>query len=294
MSRAALAATRTLEILNFLAAHPAEQFTLSELAKRLDVGVSSMHGILGVLAEAGYVDRHPRLRTYRLGPSVVAVGSAALEYHRAIDLARSAAIELAERLEIEVAVTAPAGDDILFLARAGDAQAHGMAVHVGQRVPLLPPLGAVFLAWGNADPWLARARDSAAMRALLDGVRDRGYAVALEAEARSGLAHALDRRAEAPSVDDPDGVSIEELIAGLEEVDYPLVDLDPSRTYDISMIAAPVFGPDSSVILALTLVGLPPGLAADRVVFFGEQVRDAGLVVTKRSLGRIPGNVTTL
>src|SRR5690606_20492538 len=98
----------------------------------------------------------------------------------------------------------------------------------------------------------------------------------------------------APSVDDPDGVSIEELIAGLEEADYPLVDLDPSRTYDISMIAAPVFGPDATVILALTLVGLPPGLAADRVVFFGEQVRDAGLVVTKRSLGRIPGNVAIL
>jgi DNA-binding IclR family transcriptional regulator len=288
MTRAALAATRTIEILNFLAAHPAEQFTLSDLAKRLDVGVSSMHGILGVLSDAGYVERHPRLRSYRLGPSVVALGSAALEYHAAIDLARTAARELAGHVGLEVAVTAPAGDDIVILAHAGDHQARGIAVHVGQRVPLVPPLGSVFIAWGDAEPWLARARDRASMRAVLDGVRARGYSIALEADARSGLGEALDRLADAPSDAGLGGETLQGLVSELEHTDYQVVDLDPAKTYDLSMIAAPVFGTDGEVILSITLIGFAPGLSAARVAQYGEQVRDAAVVVTKRSLGRLP------
>ena len=63
MSRPALAATRAISVLNFLAAHPADPFTLSDLADRLDINVASAHALLGVLTDAGYLVRHPRLRT---------------------------------------------------------------------------------------------------------------------------------------------------------------------------------------------------------------------------------------
>ena len=86
MPRPALAATRSAAILNFLAANPSEGFTLSDLAERLGINVASMHALLGALTDAGYLARHPRLRTYTLGPSVVALGTAALETHPAIDL----------------------------------------------------------------------------------------------------------------------------------------------------------------------------------------------------------------
>ena len=52
------------------------------------------------------------------------------------------------------------------------------------------------------------------------------------------------------------------------------------------MIAAPVFGPVGEVVLALTLIGFPPALPAERVAVYGERLRDAGLVVTKRGGGR--------
>ena len=79
-----------------------------------------MHALLGALTDAGYLARHPRLRTYTLGPAVVALGTAALETHPAIDLARDAARGLARETGLEVAVTSVAGDHIIFLARAGD------------------------------------------------------------------------------------------------------------------------------------------------------------------------------
>jgi len=291
MSRPALAATRAISVLNFLAAHPDDSFTLSDIAERLDINVASTHALLTVLADAGYVSRHQRLRTYTLGPSVVALGSAALEIHPAIDLARDAARELSTELDVEVAVTALAGDDIVFLARAGAHRARGIAVHVGQRVPLVPPLGAVFMAWADSSAigaWLARGPAGNSLDAVLAGVRARGYSVALEHDARRGLGDALDHLADAP-IEPGARETIDALLASLAEREYQLTDLDQRRTYDVSMIASPVFGANGEPTLALTLLGFQDGLSPEQVARFGVRVRDAGLIVTKQSKGQIPG-----
>ncbi|MCU1392410.1 MAG: transcriptional regulator, IclR family [Ilumatobacteraceae bacterium] len=294
MSRPALAANRAIAVLNFLAAHPDESFTLSDLAERLDINLASAHALLTVLDDAGYISRHPRLRTFTLGPSVIALGSAALERHPAVDLARDAARELSAEVDLEVAVTAVAGDDIVFLARAGAHRARGIAVHVGQRVPLVPPLGAVFMAWADASRiahWLDETPAAHASRerldAVLEGVRARGYSVALELDLRRGLGDALDSLADAP-VDAGLRGTIDDLVLALNEREYQVSDLDAGRAYDVSMIAAPVFGADGEHVVALTLLGFEPGLTPDQVAEYGVRVRDAGLVVTKQSRGRIP------
>jgi DNA-binding IclR family transcriptional regulator len=117
------------------------------------------------------------------------------------------------------------------------------------------------------------------MQALLDGVRTRGWAVSLETEAH---------RAAASSG------SVDELMADLTESDfrgYPVVgSLDAARTYDVVMIAAPVFGPRGDALVAMTLLGLEPGLTAAQIAEYGARVRDAGLVATRRSGGRAPTN----
>jgi DNA-binding IclR family transcriptional regulator len=270
MPRPALAATRALAVLDFLAAHPTDEFTLSDLAGELDINVASAHAVLCVLTEEGYLVRNPRLRTYSLGPSVVALGSGALERHPAIDHARDEARRLSEELDLGVAVTALAGDDIVFLARVGEHQAHEIQVHVGQRIPLVPPIGAVFVAWLDPEPWLSRASDRVAMEALLDDVRARGWAVAMETDAHRARRGSLAE---------------------------PITDLDPSeyvgplagdRTYDVVMIAAPVFDRRGDSLVSITLLGLESGLTADQVAEYGERVRDAGLVATRRSGGRAP------
>jgi DNA-binding IclR family transcriptional regulator len=288
MSRPALAATRAIAVLDFLAAHPDDSFSLSDLAGRLDINLASAHALLTVLTDAGYVSRNPRLRTYTLGPSVIALGSAALETHPSVDVARDVARDLSDELDLEVAVTALAGDDIMFLARAGAHRARGIAVHVGQRVPLVPPLGAVFMAWSTNDAVRAwQARGAAEVVDVLSGVRERGYSVALELDARRGLGDALDHLADAP-IDTDARASIDSLLAALGEREYQVAALDRSRTYDVSMIAAPVFDASGQASLAITLLGFQRGLAPADVAAHGERVRDAGLVVTKRSKGRIP------
>ena len=161
-----------MAVLNFLAAHAAEEFTLTDLAAKLDINLASAHALLAVLTDAGYVTRHQRLRTYSLGPSVVALGNAALERHPAIEHAHQEARRLSGELGLGVAVTALAGNDILFLERVGEHRPHAnIGVQVGQRVPLVPPVGAVFVAWHNAESWLARADNRRGMEEVLADVR---------------------------------------------------------------------------------------------------------------------------
>ena len=84
MARPALSASRSIDVLNFLAANAPEQFTLSDIGAALGINLASMHALLNTMEDAGYVIRHPRLRTYCLGASVVALGNAALQSHPAI------------------------------------------------------------------------------------------------------------------------------------------------------------------------------------------------------------------
>ena len=62
MARRALSATRTADLLNFLAAHPEESLSYSELSRRLQVNLASTHSLLMALTECGYLTRDPRDR----------------------------------------------------------------------------------------------------------------------------------------------------------------------------------------------------------------------------------------
>ena len=194
MARPALSATRAVAVLNFLAAHAAEVFTLSDLAARLGINLASTHAVLAVLTDAGYLARHPRRRTFTLGPAVVALGTAALERHAAIEHAAQEARRLSEELGLEVAVTAPAGDDIVFLARVGEHRPRDIGVQVGQRVPLVPPVGSVFVAWGDAESWLAHADNRPGMEEVLADVRSRGLGGCTGQPAQHGLRGSGDTR----------------------------------------------------------------------------------------------------
>ncbi len=283
MARPALAATRAVAVLDFLAAHVREQHTLSDLAARLDINLASTHAVLNALAEAGYVVRHPRLKSYALGPSVVALGSAALERHPAIDHARDEARRLGEETQLGVSVTAVAGDEIVFLARAGEHRPRGIGAQVGVRIPLEPPIGAVFVAWRDPAKWLARCADPDAMAEVLEEVRSLGWAVGIESDA----SHAAVRDTEPIRPSSPR--SPVDMAAGLRARSYQVVSsLEAGTQFDVVMIAAPVFDPSGESLVAITLDGFPPGLSREEVLAYAEQVRDAALVATRKSGGRAP------
>jgi DNA-binding IclR family transcriptional regulator len=158
----------------------------------------------------------------------------------------------------------------------------------------MPPLGTVFLAWagGSAiEAWLARIDDApdeqgASHLRSLAGVRARGYAVGLEVATRGQLGRALIESTDYPRADQSHE-RIAALVAQLGREQYVLDD-GPTEHNEVSLIAAPVFGPAGDVVLALSAVGFTAPLARDEIDHIGTLLRRATGRVTDATFGRPP------
>lgn len=296
MVRPALAATRAIDILNFFAAHPGDAFTLSELSASTGINLASALSVLQALEDAGYLVRHPRRKTYELGPALIALGDAALRSNRTVDLARGEMRALAEEFSTEAILSAPVGDDLVILAIEGRPQLASADVRVGQRVPLVPPVGQAFFAWSppaQIEAWLTRldrrmqATASVHLPLSLAVVRERGYSITVESPTRTEIGATLERLAdrprEAPRLRD----RIAELAAALGEEDYELLEVDVEATYDITTIVAPVFDAHGTVALGMTLNGLSQ-VTGRQVLAYGDRLAATTRLVTKMTGGRAP------
>jgi len=299
MARPSPGVERVVSVLNFLASHPGEDFSLSELGRRLDINKATAHALLTALADAGYVLRHPTRLSYTLGPAVIALGNAAQGGPTpVVEFARDEMRAAADRTGLECLATRALGDEIVIVARSGVPRSPGLngLVQVGQRLPLVPPLGTVFKAWATPEEierWLAlvgrdaTADEVARYRDGLAAARERGYAVGLEADPRATLGRALsqlagdERAARARRV-------VESLIDDLGHEEYILVGLDAKADYFVNHIVAPVFGPDGQVELALSLFGFRGRLSGRDLAGFGSDLRETCDRVTKSIHGRVP------
>ncbi len=282
-------AERIVDVVEFLGSNPDRDFTLSELCRKLELSKATAHALLATLTERAWVVRHPRDKTYRLGPALTTIaGAAGARQLEVVDYARDEMQELAKDLNVQCVASAVLGDDIVLLAVIGSARPLSVHVQAGQRIPLAPPLGTVFMAWAGPtriDRWLrklgpnATEAQLAGYQAAVDRVRQRGYSLSLEVDARALLERAI------ADGDRP----LSEVLEELGQQEYLLVDLQPHQSYRLSMLAAPVFGADASVQLALSLFDLPPTVTAEEVPRLGERLVQATTAVTKAIGGREPG-----
>lgn len=294
MGRTALAASRAIEILNFLSARPSHAFTLSEIADRLELSVASAHGILMVMTEAGFLARDPVHKTFELGPALVAIGHATLERHRSIDLARDEVRRLADELGLESMASAPIGSDLIVLARAGRAGRLEQLPRVGQRIPLAPPIGGIFLAWkskAEVTGWFDRFDVDTKMRpgleALLDDLRVTGYEIAVNTPARKKIERALRELANAPHASGGHEL-VTSLTADLLRERHHPGTVEPEKTYNVNYCMAPIFGKRGEPILALSLLGFGKNTTGKELVTSAEELRVRADDITVATQGTIP------
>lgn len=292
---------RVVEVMNFLAAHPTESFTLSELAARLGLSIGSAHRLLTTLTEARYLSRHPRHKCYSLGMAMVAIGQAALVQHRDIEVAQREMARLASELRLQCHVCAVAHDELLFLASEGVSNGHEPLNRVGDRRPYIPPLGMVHAAWAEPDEqedYIARApaalneRVRVHLSRSLEVIRKRGYAMSGSGPAFRALRHFT----AAPvgyQRDEAYWAGLRQLVADLSEREMQLLDFSEAGADGISFITAPVFSPAEKVSLELTLGGLPPELPPSEIERCVERLLAAAAVVTQQNHGHMPLPDTT-
>jgi DNA-binding IclR family transcriptional regulator len=290
MARPALSASRTMDILDLFTAFPTRAFTMSEIMRATTINVASCHAILSVLSTRGYLGR--RGKSYVLGSALIAVGQAASLAQPLIARAQAAAQQLNEETGVAVVLSTLAGDEILALTSLRDRDGLTTSLRIGQRMPLVPPVGAHFIAWAPdaaVEAWIERAgtddpHEIAEWRRALQLIRARGFQVTLRASRTQAFA---------------------ELMAGMATGSQPLQyrteakrliadhgwklaqpeTIEPDSRYEAVLIAAPIFDRAGDACLSLGLGGFPEPLSGVRINTLAEQLMKTCLRVTREARG---------
>jgi DNA-binding IclR family transcriptional regulator len=287
---------RVLDVLNFLAAHPTETFTLAEIARHLGQSTASAYRVLTTMSDAQFLSRNEQHKTYSLGMAPIAIGQAAIERHRGIEIARRELTQLSVELRVQCAATALVGDDHLILVKEGTPQSHEGLSRVGERRPVIPPLGICHVAWAGEQAiqsYLAKASAhmSKNMRAHLLAafplIRRRGYAMTANGPGMRKL-----RQATFLPIDQIRGeaywASIFELVGRLSAKELQLADAGEAGADGISYIAAPVFSPAGTVSLQVLISGMPTNLSVKTVRHYAERLCAAAAIITSETHGKRP------
>lgn len=290
MARGGLSATRATEIIDFLASRGTTAFSLSELARELQINVASCHAILQGLAKSGHLSRHPKHKTYTLGPALVAIGHVALRNHELIARAEAAAAELSKSEGVEVLLSMRAGDTVLGLAHFQLDRVSKSLLRTGQRLPLQVPYGATFVAWETEqeiERWIHQGFKSKValeqaeeLRALLALIRERGYQISLKLDER------IDRAAMTASWDRNSYVRqaadrMQHIHGHFDLLFFDSLTESSDETYAVEFITAPLFDPHNRALYAITLYNFDRKMSARDI-----QVRLSKLLAMCSSITR--------
>ena len=287
---------RVIDVLNFLAAHPTEIFSLAEIARHLGLSNGSAHRILTTLANAHFLSRNEKRRTYSLGTAMVAIGQAAMEKHRGIDVARREIARLAVELNMQCSANTVVEDELLVLVKEGTPQSGRGLTRVGERRPLVPPLGLCHVAWGGEAAIAAYVGKAAAhlpepvrmhLLAAFPLIRRRGYAIAANGPTASHSRETMFLPPDRPR-DSAYWSSVFKMFGRVTPNEVQLFDLGDAGTDGFSYIAAPVFSPTGAVSLQLVISGIPSHLGAGEIERYAERLCATAAAITSETHGRRP------
>jgi DNA-binding IclR family transcriptional regulator len=297
-SPAVLRACRVLEV---LAEEPDEALGLSEVARRVGIPRASCQTLLMALTEHGLVLRREPELTYVLGAACLTLGTAAAAANPVVGAAAPVVQALSERTGVATVAVVRAGDQARAALVQPGADPFGTTVREGQAVPITPPFGAVFVAWRPAEErerWLATGRPAidadarSQLRAALAEVRRRGCSVALRGPAPSQASRSMRSARDMTDIAaDPTASGRrrrQRLAEALVRSGYLAATLDPSRSYPVAQISAPVFDARGDVALALMVAGPPYELSVAEIDALATELREAAAEVTARIRGVAP------
>lgn len=189
---------RGLSVIRTFDGEPAD-LSLAEVARRADIPRAAARRFLRTLEQLGYVRATPDAR-FRLTPRVLELGYGYLSSLSLLEIVQPHLDALSHRIGESVSVSVLDGTDIVYVARAAARRIMSVRITIGTRLPsFATSMGRVLLA-GMPPAALSEALereelvaytarttvDPAALRAVLDTVRDQGWAM-VDGELEEGL-----------------------------------------------------------------------------------------------------------
>jgi DNA-binding IclR family transcriptional regulator len=291
-------AHRLVDLVEFLAARPGEEFSASEIARGAGLNRTTCTSLLLALEARGWVQaRGPS--GYAIGAALIPLGEAALAGLQIADEVQPELDALVADLGMEALASVASAHELVVVAHARIGSVLSNTVRVGQTIPFVPPFGISHLVHADAakvDAWLDRSRvqlapsDRDEFRSVIATAEERGYVVVLDMESRRRFAAVMVELAQRPF----SRAAQQEraaLVDALARDEQSLGPWSGSETAEVSQISAPVYGPDARPVLALGLHGLPHQIDPSRIPEYTARVLQAAARVTERIHGRLPAPV---
>lgn len=278
MARSSPGVGRVVAILNFLAEHPDQAFTLTDIVRALKVSRATCHALLTGLVEAGYVYRTID-KSYVLGPGLVAIGRIADLHFSPLRVAQSEMRALADEFDAICSAVMREGNEVVIKERSASRSHLGWSVARGTRLPLRPPAGTVFTAWSPpaaTDALIDETMPQASaefreqMHAAVRFTREMGFQIVLQ--------EAVD-------------VQTLQFFFNPGESDPPIqvaTEIDPDAEYSLASLIAPVFDKQRQIEFVLGLMGFAGRQKGSEIVRMGKRLREACDRVTEFLAGREP------
>ncbi len=203
-------------------------------------------------------------------PSLVAPSDPDLIHAvRLAELARADIEQLSAEHGVDCAVLAQVGGDVVFVLTSNQSKER-TTPSVGHRVPLIPPLGSVFLRDApdeDVEEWLARAPGQGpatveTFRRNLERVRERGYSMSLMPDPSVDRISLMSDYSSTDRLPQHERL-MKQMISDTAALYEP--DLDPHGTYHLHSIVVPVPGPVDTPPIAMRMSGLPAGATPGQV-----------------------------
>jgi DNA-binding IclR family transcriptional regulator len=304
MARPSPQTDRLIAVIDLLASRDGEGLSLSDIARRLGLSPVTCHPMLASLLKAGWLVRHPTRKTYRLGPALAAIGTAAAAGFSAVELSHPVMVDIEEELKLSCLALVPGEDHATIVDIVRASPLHDASMRIGDRVPFQPPLGMAYIAWQDSKAvarWLSRAGNEADAKErfeeLLAVTRERGYSIDLVMPDGGNLRELLSRF-DQPLRPGHDLAASTQLLALLEQfakqiaVDrgYAPVELEPERLYGLGSVSTPVFDRDGDICLILALRGFDAEVTGTEARKIGERLVAGADGITAAIGGTRPEN----
>ncbi len=276
------AVLRAGQLLRTMAGRPHDSYSVSELSRLVGIPRATCDSILQALMEHGLVVRQEPALRYELGAFCIALGDAARVVNPILNAASREADDLAQRLSACVAVSAKVGGETRVMSVSDWGPPLGLRPRPGQSMPLVPPLGAVFVAWNDAEAaaWLAHVEQETGggqgdrWREALAAIRLRGYSITLEDDRTPEFDARYSGVLTRPHTEDS-RQRREELLGRLQHTEYLTREITKNASVRLTHISAPVFDTAGQVAASVMLLGPQRLLAESELYALGQQVADA-------------------
>ncbi len=219
-----------------------------------------------------------------------------LTHLRVMDVARKEMEGLAAQSGLECLAVTVVGDEMVTLGSAGQSYGQAHPDRIGQRMPFVPPLGTLFVAWARESAmsrWVERLGpdlhpgDELLFTEMARRVRDRGWSLALASRSQIAFEIALSQLS-VPHPTSPQQDAVRSAARRVGTSSHEPCELDPDGLHHVRNISAPVFDAAGTVVLQLTLIGLPRDCSLRDVEAHRSRLSQATGRITVSLGGRAP------